>query len=140
MEERAIEFTVSSATVPLAAQALGCEEAHIAKTLSFALEDGCFLVVAAGDRKIDNHLFKERFGVKARMLAPDRVLELTGHAVGGVCPFGVHCPVYLDESLQRFPVIYPACGSANSAVRLTPEELFTLSGAVDWVAVTKPIV
>ena len=138
MEERAIEFEVSSATVALAAQALGCAEAHIAKTLSFEMGSGCILLVAAGDRKIDNRLFKERFGVKAKMLPPERVEALTGHAVGGVCPFGVHCPVYLDESLKRFETVYPACGSSNSAVRLTPEELFHLSDAPEWVNVTKP--
>lgn len=137
MEDRAIQFEVSSATVALAAEALGCEEAHIAKTLSFEMGEGCILVVAAGDRKIDNRAFKDRFGVKPRMLPAARVEELTGYQVGGVCPFGVDCPVYMDESVRRFETVYPACGTASSAVRLSPEELFALSGAAEWVAVTK---
>ena len=136
-EERAIQFEVSSATVALAAEALGCAPAHIAKTLSFEQGDGCILVVAAGDRKIDNRLFKEKFGMKAKMLGFEKVSTLIGHEVGGVCPFGVSCPVYLDESLKRFEIVYPACGTSSSAVRLTPEELFTLSGALEWVNVTK---
>ncbi|MBQ6823122.1 MAG: YbaK/EbsC family protein [Clostridia bacterium] len=137
MEERAIQFEVSSATVALAAAALHCEPAHIAKTLSFADGEGCILVVAAGDRKIDNKSFKARFGFKPRMLSAEQVSALTGHQVGGVCPFGVDCPVYLDTSLQRFETVYPACGTASSAVRLSPEELFALSDALDWVDVTK---
>lgn len=136
-EDRAIQFEVSSATVALAAEALGCAPAHIAKTLSFEQGDGCILVVAAGDRKVDNRLFKERFGMKAKMLSAERVSALLGHAVGGVCPFGVTCPVYLDESLKRFETVYPACGTASSAVRLSPEELFAISGALEWVNVTK---
>ena len=136
-EDRAIQFEVSSATVALAAEALGCAPAHIAKTLSFEQEEGCILVVAAGDRKIDNRLFKEKFGMKAKMLSFEKVSALIGHEVGGVCPFGVSCPVYLDESLKRFEIVYPACGTSSSAVRLTPEELFTLSGALEWVNVTK---
>lgn len=139
MEDRAIQFEVSSATVALAAAALNCEPAHIAKTLSFENGEGCLLVVAAGDRKIDNKSFKERFGFKPRMLSAERVSELTGHQVGGVCPFGVDCPVYLDESLKRFETVYPACGTGSSAVRLSPEELFALSDALDWVSVTKAI-
>lgn len=137
MEDRVIQFEVSSATVALAAAALNCEPAHIAKTLSFENGEGCLLVVAAGDRKIDNRSFKERFGFKPRMLSAERVSELTGHQVGGVCPFGVDCPVYLDESLKRFETVYPACGTASSGVRLSPEELFALSDALDWVSVTK---
>lgn len=137
MEERAIQFEVSSATVALAAAALGCEPAHIAKTLSFEDGDGCVLVVAAGDRKIDNKSFKAQFGFKPRMLSAERVSALTGHQVGGVCPFGVDCPVYLDESLRRFEIVYPACGTGSSAVRLTPEELFALSDAKEWISVTK---
>ena len=136
-EDRAIRFEVSSATVALAAKALGCAPAHIAKTLSFEKGDGCILVVAAGDRKIDNHLFKERFGMKAKMLSAEKVSALIGHEVGGVCPFGVSCPVYLDESLKRFETVYPACGTSSSAVRLTPEELYALSDAEGWVDVTK---
>lgn len=137
MEERAITFTVSSATVALAAEALHCEPAHIAKTLSFEAGEGCILVVAAGDRKIDNRRFKEEFGFKAKMLSFEKVEELTGHGVGGVCPFGVDCPVYLDSSLQEFDWIYPACGTSSSAVKMTPEELFTVSEAQKWVSVTK---
>ena len=139
MESRAIQFEVSSATVALAAAALGCEPAHIAKTLSFEQGEGCVLVVAAGDCKIDNHAFKEQFGVKPRMLSPQRVEELVGHQVGGVCPFGVDCPVYLDTSLQRFETVYPACGTGSSAVRLSPEELYRISGAETWITVTKSI-
>ena len=116
MEDRVLEFEVSSATVALAAEALGCAPAHIAKTLSFEQGEGCILVVAAGDRKVDNRLFKERFGMKAKMLSAERVSALLGHAVGGVCPFGVTCPVYLDKSLKRFETVYPACGTASSAI------------------------
>ncbi len=137
--DRAIQFEVSSATVALAAEALGCLPAHIAKTLSFEDGEGCLLVVAAGDRKVDNRLFKETFGMKAKMLSAERVSTLIGHAVGGVCPFGVDCPVYLDESLQRFETVFPACGTPSSAVRLSPQELYDLSGAVKWVNVTKAI-
>ena len=138
-EDRAIQFEVYSATVALAAAALGCETAHIAKTLSFEDGEGCILVVAAGDRKVDNRLFKDKFSRKPKMLSAEKVSALLGHAVGGVCPFGVTCPVYLDESLKRFETVYPACGTASSAVRLTPEELFRLSGALEWVRVTKSI-
>ncbi len=137
MEERAVTFEVSSATVALAAEALQCEPAHIAKTLSFEAGEGCILVVAAGDRKIDNHKFKEEFGFKAKMLSFEKVEELIGHGVGGVCPFGVDCPVYLDVSLQEFDVVYPACGTSSSAVRMTPQELFEVSEAKKWVSVTK---
>ena len=137
MESRAVQFEVSSATVALAAEALGCAESHIANTLSFEMGEGCVLVVAAGDCKIDNRAFKDRFGVKPRMLSPDRVEEETGYQVGGVCPFGVNCPVYIDESVRRFETVYPACGTASSAVKLSPEELFSLSGAAGWVAVTR---
>ena len=137
--ERIIEFTVSSATVALAAQALGCEPAHIAKSLSFADGEGAMIIVAAGDARIDNAKFKQRFHMKASMLTPERVQALIGHAVGGVCPFGVNpgVPVYLDVSLKAFDIVYPACGNAASAVRLTPDELFAASGAVEWVDVCK---
>ena len=139
LEERIIEFEVSSATVALAAQALGCEEARIAKTLSFERGDGALLVVAAGDARVDNAKFKQRFGMKARMLGADRVEALVGHGVGGVCPFGVNAgvPVYLDESLKRFDVVYPASGTSASAVRLTIAELERASEAAGWVDVTK---
>lgn len=138
-EERILEFPVSSATVALAAQALGCEEARIAKTLSFAQGEGCILVVAAGDAKVDNAKFKARFAMKAKMLSPDDAQRLVGHAVGGVCPFGVNAgvPVYLDESLRRFETVFPACGSANSAIELTLDELERFSGAESWVDVCK---
>lgn len=138
-EERILEFPVSSATVALAAQALGCEEARIAKTLSFAQGEGCILVVAAGDAKVDNGKFKARFAMKAKMLSPDDAQRLVGHAVGGVCPFGVNAgvPVYLDESLRRFETVFPACGSANSAIELTLDELERFSNAESWVDVCK---
>lgn len=138
-EERIQEFPVSSATVALAAQALGCEEARIAKTLSFAQGEGCILVVAAGDAKVDNGKFKARFAMKAKMLSPDDAQRLVGHAVGGVCPFGVNAgvPVYLDESLRRFETVFPACGSANSAIELTLDELERFSNAESWVDVCK---
>ena len=139
MEEKILEFPVSSATVALAAQALGCEEARIAKTLSFAQGEGCILVVAAGDAKVDNGKFKARFAMKAKMLSPDDAERLVGHAVGGVCPFGVNAgvPVYLDESLRRFATVFPACGSANSAIELTLDELERFSNAESWVDVCK---
>lgn len=139
LEDRIIEFTVSSATVALAAQALQCEPAHIAKTLSFEHGEGAILVVAAGDARIDNAKFKHRFGMKARMLSADRVEPLIGHGVGGVCPFGVNegIPVYLDESLRRFDTVYPAAGTAASAVMLTLPELERASEADGWVDVTK---
>ena len=137
--DRIREFEVSSATVALAAQALGCEPARIAKTLSFAHGDGAILVVAAGDARIDNGKFKARFAMKAHMLAHDDVERLVGHAVGGVCPFGVKdgVPVYLDESLRRYDVIYPAAGNDHSGVRLTVEELYRASEAQGFVDVTK---
>ncbi|MFJ7973416.1 YbaK/EbsC family protein [Psychrobacillus sp. NPDC096389] len=139
MEERILEYEASSATVELAAQALNVEGARIAKTLSFKKEDGCILVVAAGDAKIDNAKFKATFGVKAKMLTPDEVLEQVGHAVGGVCPFGIpdDIEVYLDESLKRFETVFPACGSSNSAIELSCEELYTYARGRKWVDVCK---
>ena len=139
LEDRIIEFSQSSATVELAAEANHCEPARIAKTLSFALADGCILIVAAGDAKIDNGKYKARFGAKAKMLAPQEVLERVGHAVGGVCPFALKpgVTVYLDESLRRFDEVFPAAGNAASAVRLTPEELAQTSDAKEWVDVCK---
>ena len=138
-EERIREFDVSSATVELAAAALGVDGARIAKTLSFKKGEGCVLVVAAGDARIDNRKFKDAFGCKARMLSPDEVLALVGHPVGGVCPFGrkAGVPVYLDDSLRRFVTVYPAVGSANSAVELTLDELYTFSEAAGWVDVCR---
>lgn len=133
------ELTLSSATVELAAQALNVEPSRIAKTLSFVDGEGCLLVVAAGDAKIDNQKFKAAFGFKAKMLSPDDALRLTGHAVGGVCPFALpeSVQVYLDISLKRFETVYPACGSSNSAIELTCDELFTFAKAKNWVDVCK---
>ena len=139
LEDRIRELTVSSATVALAAEALGCEPARIAKTLSFENGEGAILVIAAGNARIDNAKFKHRFGMKAHMLSAERVEPLIGHGVGGVCPFGIHegIPVYLDESLKRFDIVYPAAGTAASAVMLTLSELERASEADGWVDVTK---
>ncbi|MGG7176296.1 YbaK/EbsC family protein [Clostridium paraputrificum] len=131
----------SSATVDLAAQALGVIPGCIAKTLSFkAKEEGCILVVVAGDKRIDNKKFKEEFGLKAKMLTPDEALEYTGHAVGGVCPFGIsnsNVKVYLDESLKVYDTVYPACGSSNSAIKLTIDEIYEYSNGLKWVDICK---
>lgn len=139
MEDRILEFDVSSATVELAAQAVGCEPCRIAKTLSFLVDGKPVLIVVAGDAKIDNSKYKARFKTKAKMLKPDQAEEMTGHAVGGVCPFAVNegVSVYLDESLKRFTTVFPACGSSNSAIELTPEELEKYSGYISWVDVCK---
>ena len=139
IEDRVREFTVSSATVELAAQALGVEGARIAKTLSFKSGDGCILIVAAGDARIDNHKYKAKFHIKASMPSAEEVLTLVGHPVGGVCPFGVNegVGVYIDESVKRFTTVFPAVGSANSAIELTPDELFKYSQALEWVDVCK---
>lgn len=139
MEERIQEFEVSSATVALAAQALGCDENRIAKTLSFHVGEKVVLIVAAGDAKIENPKYKAFFGVKAKMLAYEETEELIGHAVGGVCPFAVNegVEVYLDESLKRFETIFPACGSSNSAIELTINELEQHSGFISWIDVCK---
>ena len=134
-----LEFNTSSATVELAAQALNVEPARIAKTLSFKNGDGAMLVVTAGDAKVDNSKFKGRFGFKAKMLTPDEVFEFTGHTIGGVCPFGLktELPVYLDISLKRFQTVFPACGSSNSAIEVTCEELEEYSANKDWVDICK---
>jgi prolyl-tRNA editing enzyme YbaK/EbsC (Cys-tRNA(Pro) deacylase) len=134
-----IEFDESSATVELAALRLNVEPARIAKTISFRNGDSALLVVAAGDAKIDNGKFKAEFNIKARMLTPDEVLEHTGYPVGGVCPFALKndIPVYLDLSLKRFDIVYPACGSSNSAIPMTCDELFDYSSAIKWVDVCK---
>ena len=139
MEDRILEFDVSSATVELAAQAVGCEPARIAKTLSFKVEDQPILIVAAGDAKIDNPKYTAKFHKKAQMLKPEEVTEFIGHAVGGVCPFGVpdSVDVYLDESLRRFKTVFPAAGSANSAIELSMEELEKYSHAMEWIDVCK---
>ena len=137
--DRVQEFDVSSATVELAAAALGIDGARIAKSISLACPDGCILIVCAGDYKIDNRKFKDRFSLKPKMLSPDEALALTGHAVGGVCPFALPCgvAVYLDESLRRFDTVFPAAGSSNSALELSCEELYKISGAIVWLDVCK---
>jgi len=134
-----IELEESSATVELAAKALGVEPARIAKSLAFKNGESAMLVVTAGDAKTDNGKFKAEFGFKARMLTPEETFEFTGHAVGGVCPFGLKTgiPVYLDVSLKRFDTVFPACGSGNSAIELTCEELEEYSGCSRWVDVCK---
>ena len=141
MADRVLEFDVSSATVELAAAALGCEECRIAKTLSFHVDDRVVLVVMAGDVKIDNQKYKAFFGTKAKMLAFEEAPVLIGHAVGGVCPFAVNegVEVWLDESLKRFETVFPACGSSNSAIELTPAQLEELSGSLGWIDVSKAI-
>lgn len=139
MEDRVLEFNVSSATVELAALALGVEGARIAKTLSFKKGDSCILILAAGDARIDNHKFKDKFHMKAKMPSPNEVLTLVGHPVGGVCPFGINdgIDVYLDESLKRFETVFPAVGSGNSAIELNLDELYKYSNAVEWIDVCK---
>ena len=139
IEDRILEFEVSSATVALAAQALNCEECRIAKTLSFHVNDKVVLIVAAGDAKIDNPKYKSQFSCKAKMLAFEEAEELIGHAVGGVCPFAVNdgVEIYLDESLKRFETVFPACGSSNSAIELTMEELEKYSNSLAWIDVCK---
>lgn len=140
LADKILEFSTSSATVELAAQALDTQPARIAKTLSFKTpEGGCLLLVAAGDGKIDNRKFREAFGFKAKMLSFDEVEPMTGHGVGGVCPFAnpAGVQVYLDESLRRFETVFPACGSGNSAIKLTCAELEELSNAAGWVDVCK---
>jgi prolyl-tRNA editing enzyme YbaK/EbsC (Cys-tRNA(Pro) deacylase) len=137
--DRIQEFGVSSATVELAASALNCEPKRIAKSLSFMVEGGAILIVAAGDAKVDNPKYKMQFGTKAKMLRPEEAEPLIGHAVGGVCPFAVNngVTVYLDESLKRFQTVFPACGSSNSAIELTISELEKYSNYSNWVDVCK---
>ena len=139
--DRVQTFDVSSATVELAAAALATEPARIAKSLTFLDQDRAIMVVCAGDGKVNSGKFKQKFGVKARMLTREQVHDLVGHDVGGVCPFGVNdgVRVCLDESMKRFPFVYPACGSDNSAVKLTPAELEQLTGG-EWVDVCVPVV
>ncbi|WP_306575364.1 YbaK/EbsC family protein [Anaerotruncus massiliensis (ex Togo et al. 2019)] len=135
-----LEFPVSSATVELAAQAVGVIPARIAKTLSFKSPEGCVLIVMAGDARIDNRKFKDQFSMKASMLPPEDALILTGHAVGGVCPFAIEneaVKTYLDVSMKRFETVFPAAGSGNSAIELTCAELEDYSGAAGWVDVCK---
>lgn len=140
MGNRVMELALSSATVELAAKALHTQEARIAKTLSFQGQEGPILLVAAGDARIDNGKFKTAFGLKARMISPQEVLDSVGHAVGGVCPFAIENPavkVYLDESLKRFTTVFPACGSGNSAVEMNLAELELTSKCVGWVDACK---
>ena len=141
LENNIMEFNTSSATVEEAAKALNCEEKEIAKTLSFLVNDEPILIVVAGDKKIDNSKYKAEFNTKAKMIPFDEVEGYTGHKPGGVCPFGIkeNVKVYLDDSLKRFNVIYPACGSSNSAVKLTIEELEKVSNCEKWVDVCKDV-
>lgn len=141
IEEKIMEFDVSSATVELAATAVGVEGARICKTLSFKDgEAGCILIQTAGDTKIDNRKFKDTFAHKAKMLTAEEVVEFTGHAIGGVCAFAIENPnvkIYCDESLKRFETVFPACGSANSAIEFTCDELYKYSNAIGWIDVCK---
>lgn len=139
LEDKIMEFNESSATVKEAAKALKCEESKIAKTLSFIVNDKPILIVVAGDSKIDNSKYKKEFNLKAKMIPFDDVEKLIGHSVGGVCPFGINenVEVYLDNSLKRFEIVYPACGSSNSAVKLTIKELELSSNYIKWIDVCK---
>lgn len=139
IDGRIQEFEISSATVPLAAKALHCEESRIAKTLSFHIGEKVVLIVAAGDAKIDNAKYKAQFGTKAKMLSFDEAEPLVGHAVGGICPFAVNegVEIYLDTSLKRFSTVFPACGSSNSAIELSLQELEEYSGFIKWIDVCK---
>jgi len=140
MDHKVLEFPVSSATVELAAQAVGVIPARICKTLSFKSPEGCILIETAGDAKIDNSKFKQQFGFKASMLAPEEVLEFTGHEIGGVCAFAIDnsgVKVYTDVSMKRFDTVFPACGSSNSAIELTCDELHNISKAIEWIDVCK---
>lgn len=139
MDTRIQEFSVSSATVDLAASALGCEPERIAKTLSFLVNEQAILIVTSGDAKVDNKKFKEYFKTKAKMLYPHEVVDLVGHEIGGVCPFAIKngVSVYLDISLKRFETVYPACGSSNSAIDLTIKQLEKYSGYSQWIDVCK---
>ncbi|MGP1418537.1 MAG: YbaK/EbsC family protein [Sphaerochaetaceae bacterium] len=139
IEAKIREFDASSATVELAAKALHCKPCRIAKTLSFIVDETPVLIVTAGDAKIDNRKYKAQFGKKARMIAPGDVEKLVGHAVGGVCPFAVNkgVRIYLDVSLKQFETVFPACGSGNSAIELTPGELEHYSSFTAWVDVCK---
>ena len=138
-ENDILEFPVSSATVQLAAEALNVIPARITKTLALKDGDGCMVIAVAGDGKIDNKKFKTEFGFKAKMLSPEETLEMTGHAVGGVCPFALPEGVkaYCDISMKRFDTVFPACGSSNSAIELTCDELFEYSNAVKWIDICK---
>lgn len=142
MDSKVLEFSISSATVELAAKAAGTEPCRIAKSLTFLVDDKAVMIVTAGDMKIDNGKFKAEFHTKAKMLTADQVDSMIGHSVGGVCPFGINdgVQVYLDESMKRFPTVFPACGSSNSAIELTVAELEkTAQNFVKWVDACKPI-
>ena len=141
LADNIITLDESSATVELAAKALGCEPAHIAKSLTFMVNEQPVMIVTAGDVKIDNAKYKAKFGVKAKMLTPEQVSELIGHNVGGVCPFGVNngIDIYLDNSLKRFDCVYPAAGDSQTAVKLSLEELEKASGYKEWVDTSKPM-
>lgn len=141
MEANIMEFETSSATVELAAKAVGCEPERIAKTLSFIANGDCILIVCAGDTKIDNSKFKKQFNTKAKMISYEDVLDSIGHDVGGVCPFGVNedVKIYLDESLKRFETVFPACGSENSAIELNISQLETTSNYSEWIDVCKVV-
>ena len=138
-ENDILEFPVSSATVQLAAEALNVIPARITKTLALKDGDGCMVIAVTGDGKIDNKKFKTEFGFKAKMLSPEETLEMTGHAVGGVCPFALPEGVkaYCDISMKRFDTVFPACGSSNSAIEVTCDELFEYSNAVKWIDICK---
>ena len=141
MEEAVITLPSSSASVELAAQALGIRAAEVAKSLTFEAEEGCILIVLAGDRKLHSGKFKRTFGIKAHMLAPELVKKYTKHAIGGVCPFGVNkeTKVYLDESLKAFDFVYPACGESNNAMKIAPQTLAHICDSLGWVDVSKPM-
>lgn len=141
MEQSVLEFSVSSATVELAAQALGVEGARIAKTLSFMVGEQPVLILMAGDVKVDNPKYKAVFHTKAKMMTPEQLEEYVGHQIGGVCPFGIKdgVDVYLDESLKRFNTVFPACGSSNSAIELTIPQLEEFSNFKEWIDVSKPM-
>ena len=139
LEDRIIEFPISTATVRLAAEALGCTDGEIAKSMAFFLEEEAILIISAGDKKIDNAKYKQHFKVKAKMIAYEVVEDYIGHAAGGVCPFGINenVKVYLDESLKVYEYVYPACGTPNTAVKLRIEDLEKASNYVEWVDVCK---
>lgn len=141
LEDRIIEFNESSATVKEASLRLNCTEGEIAKTLSFIVNDKPILIVTAGDKKIDNSKFKSEFHIKAKMIESCNVEKLIGHKIGGVCPFGINegVDVYLDISLKKYDIVYPACGSCNTAVKLTVSELENISNNLKWVSVCKDI-
>lgn len=140
IKDRVVEFNVSCATVTLAANALNVEVGRIAKTLSFKHSEGCILIVCSGDKLIDNKKYKDQFGVKAKMLTPDEVIFYTGYVIGGVCPFAIdndRVRVYVDNSLKRYYTVFLSCGSPNSAIELTCDELFNFSNSKEWVDVVK---